>query len=273
MRTRVGRGLLALLAMATVLLGMAVASPVQAQEKSLIKEIQQRGELRVGYAVADPHQFKDAASGQWKGIAVEIMEEWAKELGVKHVPVDTSWETMIAGLQANKYDVAAALNRRPGRALAVTFSTPYMNDTGTFAVNRAKVKARTFEELDQKGTKVAVVLGTAEDKSLSRIAKNMELLRLADQNEIRIAVQSGRAQALFDDISGNAKFAKENKTIRLIIPASPILVEGIAYAIRRGYPYDDIEALNIMVEDYINTAKLKAAEAKYGLPDPEQFTK
>lgn len=252
----------------------ALLGPASAQEpKSLIKEIQQRGELRVGYATADPHSFKDTATGQWKGIAVDIMDEWAKELGVKHVPVDTSWETMIAGLQANKYDVAAALNRRPGRALAVAFSTPYMNDTGTFAVNRAKVKAKTFEELDQKGMKIAVMLGTAEDKSLTRIAKNMELLRLPDQNETRIAVQSGRAQGLFDDISGNAKFAKENKTIRLIIPGSPILVEGVAYAIRKGYSSDDIEALNIMVEDYINTAKLKAAEAKYGLPDPEQFTK
>jgi polar amino acid transport system substrate-binding protein len=258
-----------------VLLGVAgLLGSASAQEpKSLIKEIQQRGELRVGYATADPHSFKDAATGQWKGIAVDIMDEWAKELGVKHVPVDTSWETMIAGLQANKYDVAAALNRRPGRALAVAFSTPYMNDTGTFAVNRAKVKAKTFEELDQKGTKIAVMLGTAEDKSLSRIAKNMELLRLPDQNETRIAVQSGRAQGLFDDISGNAKFAQENKTIRLIIPASPILMEGIAFAIRKGYTGDDIEALNIMVEDYINTAKLKAAEAKYGLPDAEQFTK
>ncbi len=261
--------LLGLLIGLTGLVGSASAQ----EPKSLIKEIQQRGELRVGYATADPHSFKDAASGQWKGIAVEIMDEWAKELGVKHVPVDTSWETMIAGLQANKYDVAAALNRRPGRALAVTFSTPYMNDTGTFAVNRGKVKARTFEELDQKGMKIAVVLGTAEDKSLSRIAKNMDLVRLPDQNETRIAVQSGRAQGLFDDISGNAKFAKENKTIRLIIPASPILVEGIAYAIRRGYSSDDIGALNIMVEDYINTAKLKAAEVKYGLPDAEQFTK
>jgi len=273
MRTRPGRQLLALLAALASLLVLTASSPASAQEKSLIKEIQQRGELRVGYAVADPHQFKDAATGQWKGIAVELMEEWAKELGVKHVAVDTSWETMIAGLQANKYDVAAALNRRPGRSLAVTFSTPYMNDTGTFAVNRAKVKAKTFEELDQKGTKIAVVLGTAEDKSLTRVAKNMELLRLPDQNEMRIAVQSGRVQGIFDDISGNAKFAQENKTIRMIIPASPILVEGIAYAIRKGYSYDDISALNIMVEDYINTAKLKAAEAKYGLPDPEQFTK
>src|SRR5262245_22750103 len=168
---------------------LAVTAPGLAQEgKSLVKEIQQRGELRVGYATADPHQFKDSTSGQWKGIAVDIMEDWAKELGVKHVAVDTSWDAMIAGLQAGKYDVAAALNRRPARALVVTFSAPYMFDTGTFAVNRGKVKATTFEQLDQKGTKIAVMMGTAEDKSLSRVAKNLEILRLPDQNETRIAV-------------------------------------------------------------------------------------
>ena len=56
-----------------VLIGVAgLLMPASAQEpKSLIKEIQQRGELRVGYAIADPHSFKDPATGQWKGIAVE----------------------------------------------------------------------------------------------------------------------------------------------------------------------------------------------------------
>ncbi len=251
-----------------------LASPSVAQErKSLIKEIQQRGELRVGYATADPHSSKDSATGQWKGDAVDIMEEWAKELGVKHVAVDTSWDAMIAGLQAGKYDVAAALNRRPARALVVTFSTPFTYDMGTFAVNRAKIKARTFEELDKKGVKVAVMMGTAEDKSLSRVAKNLEILRLPDQNEIRIAVQSGRAQGLFDDISGNAKFAQENKTIRLIIPDVPIMLEGIAFAIRQGYTYEDIQALDIMVEDFVNTGKEKASQTKYGVVDAQQFTK
>ena len=208
-----------------------------------------------------------------EGDAVDIMEEWAKELGVKHVAVDTSWDAMIAGLQAGKYDVAAALNRRPARALVVTFSTPFTYDMGTFAVNRAKIKARTFEELDKKGVKVAVMMGTAEDKSLSRVAKNLEILRLPDQNEIRIAVQSGRAQGLFDDISGNAKFAQENKTIRLIIPDVPIMLEGIAFAIRQGYTHEDIQALDIMVEDFVNTGKEKAAQTKYGVVDAQQFTK
>ncbi len=271
MRNLLGRGGVALLAGLGVL--AALASAPQAQEKSLIKEIQQRGELRVGYALADPHAFKDSATGQWKGVAVELMEEWAKELNVKHVPVDTSWDAMIAGLQAGKYDVAAALNRRPARALVVTFSLPYMYDTGTFAVNRDKVKARGWAELDRKGTRIAVVMGTAEDKALTRITKAAELVRLADQNEARIAVQSGRAAAFFDDISGNAKYAKENKTIRLIIPEPPLEVEGIAYAIRKGYSHDDLQALDIMVENFVNTGKLRAAQDRYGLPNPQDFVK
>jgi polar amino acid transport system substrate-binding protein len=261
--------LIAILAVIALWTGVARAQ----DRKSLIKEIQQRGELRVGYATADPHSFKDSTTGQWKGIAVEIMEEWAQELSVKHVAVDTSWDAMIAGLQAGKYDVAAALNRRPARAIAVTFSVPYMNVEGTFAVSRDKVKARTWEELDRKGVKVAVMMGTAEDKSLSRVAKAMELVRLPDQNETRIALQSGRVAALFDDISGNAKFAQTNKQFRLIIPSPVINLEGTAFAIRKGYTHDDLQALDIMVENYANTGKLKAAQAKYGLPDPQAFTK
>jgi polar amino acid transport system substrate-binding protein len=271
MFTGVGRGGLTLLVV-LVLLAAAV-SPSLAQEKSLIKEIQQRGELRVGYALADPHAIKDSATGQWKGIAVEIMEEWAKELNVKHVAVDTSWDAMIAGLQAGKYDVAAALNRRPARALVVTFSVPYMYDTGTFAVNRDKVKARSWVELDKKGTKIAVVMGTAEDKALTRVAKGAELVRLPDQNEARIALQSGRATAFFDDISGNAKLAKDSRAIRLIIPDPAIEVEGIAYAIRKGYGHDDLQALDIMVENFVNTGKLRAAQDKYGLPNAQDYVK
>ena len=52
MRIRAGRQLLALLAVFATLLLLTVPSPASAQDKSLIKEIQQRGELRVGYAVA-----------------------------------------------------------------------------------------------------------------------------------------------------------------------------------------------------------------------------
>src|SRR5262245_64038956 len=122
---RIVSSLSAVVGAAALLALVAGTAPAQ-DHKSLIKEIQQRGELRVGYATADPHSFKDSTSGQWKGIAVDIMEGWAQELGVTHVAVDTSWAAMIAGLQAGRSAVGAALNRRPARAIAVTFSVPYM---------------------------------------------------------------------------------------------------------------------------------------------------
>ena len=268
--SRIGRVLSAVIA--PLLAVGVIAAPGLAQErKSLIKEIQEKGELRVGYATADPHSFKDSTTGEWKGIAVEIMKEWAQWLNVKHVAVDTSWDAMIAGLQAGKYEVAAALNRRPPRALVVTFSVPYMFVEGTFALDRAKVKARNWEELDQKGTKIAVMIKTAEDKAISRVAKNAEIIRLPDQNETRIALLSGRVQALLDDISGNAKLAAEHKSLRLVIPSPPIDLEGTGFAIRKGYTNDDLQALDIMVEDFVNTGKLRAAQNKYGLPNPKQF--
>jgi len=94
-----------------------------------------------------------------------------------------------------------------------------------------------------------------------------------EQNEARIALQSGRVASFFDDISGNAKFAQTNKQYRLIIPSPVIDLEGTAFAIRKGYFYDDLQALDIMVENYVNTGKLKAGQAKYGLPNPADFTK
>jgi polar amino acid transport system substrate-binding protein len=259
------------------LAGCGALSP-QAQEpakpSSLIAEIKQKGELKVGYAVADPHQFKDPSTGEWKGIAVDMMKNWAEVLAVKHTPVDTSWETMIQGLEAGKYDVAAALNRRPPRSLVVTYSMPYMSDRGVFAVDKNKSDAKTWPDLNKAGQTVCVVQGTAEDKSMTAMgaAVQVQVLRLGDQNECRIALQSGKANAFFDDISGVAKYANEQEWVRMIVPDPVLQLEGVGFAIRKGYSYDDVQALDIQVETWVNNGILAGAQLTYGLPDWEPFT-
>jgi len=273
MKARIAVILASLLAVVALAACQAIAPAQQAGPKSLIAEIKQKGELKVGYAVADPHQFKDPATGEWKGIAVDMMQDWATVLGVKHTPVDTSWETMIQGLDAGKYDVAAALNRRPPRALAVTYSDAYMADRGVFTVDKNKSQAKSWNDLNQAGQTICVVQGTAEDKSITTIGTQATVLRLGDQNECRIALQSGKANAFFDDISGQAKYANEQEWARLIVPDPVLQLEGVGFAIRKGYTYDDLQALDIEVENWTNNGYLKASQAKYGLPDWEPFTK
>ncbi|TMJ08920.1 MAG: transporter substrate-binding domain-containing protein [Bacillati bacterium ANGP1] len=141
----------------------------QGQEQSLLKEIHDRGELRVGFALAEPSQFKDPTTGEWKGIAVDIMSDWAKVLGVKFVPVDTSWDAMIPGLLAKKYDFASSLNRRPQRALVVTYSDSFIVDRAVFAVDTRKSQAKTWAELNKPAATICAVLSTAEDSARERM--------------------------------------------------------------------------------------------------------
>jgi len=262
-------------AMSLVLVLAAGQSQVsgQAGPKSLLKEIHDKGELRVGLALAEPHQFKDAATGEWKGIAVDMMKDWAKVLGVKFVAVDTSWDTMIPGLEANKYDIASALNRRPPRALVVTFSIPYINDLGVFAVHKDKSKAHTWADINKGSETICVVLSTAEDSAIQLVGTTAKVLRLPDENECRLALQGGRATAFFDDVSGQAQYAAKNDWVRLIVPAPPIELQGVAFAVRKGYGYDDIQALDIQIEHWVNEGLLTAAKQQYKMPDWEAYTK
>src|SRR5205085_9704727 len=87
-----------LVALAT---GPRVAVTTHAQQAtSTWQPIKQRGELRIGVTPGEPWYFKDPATGQWSGIGYRMGQQIAKDLGVKLVPVETTWGNSIAAIQA-----------------------------------------------------------------------------------------------------------------------------------------------------------------------------
>jgi hypothetical protein len=145
---------------------------------------------------------------------------------------------------------------------------PHPNVEGTFA--STGMAGANVEEFDKKGTKVAVMMGTAEDKSYPAWPRTSRSSGCPTRTKRIAFSQPGRE---FLTTSGERQVAQTNKQFRLIIPSPVINLEGTAFAIRKGYFYDDLQALDIMVENYANTGQLKAAQAKYGLPNPAEFTK
>jgi len=256
-----------------LLTGGSSAVNGQAQPGSLLREIHDKGQLLVGFALAEPIQFKDPATGEWKGIAVDMMSDWAKVLGVKFVPVDTSWDAMIPGLLAKKYDFASSLNRRPQRALVVTYSDSFITDRAVFAVDARKSKAHTWADLNNSSTTICAVLSTAEDSALQTVNPAAKITRLPDENECRLALQGGRVQAFFDDVNGQSQWAEKADWVRLIVPEPPILLQGAGFAIRKGYSYDDIQALDIEVQHWLNEGLMTQANAKYNVVDWAPFTR
>jgi len=248
-----------------LLILFCIVSSVSA--KTLWDEIREKGVLEVGVAACDPHCIQDPSTGEWSGTAVDITKRLAEVLGVEFKPVSTTWDYIIAGLQAKKWDIALALNATPDRSLAVDFSIPFVEVQLTLVYHKDNPKIPknpNFSDFDQPGIDIAVMSGTANEKTITRAAKNANILRFPDLSESRMAIISNRADALIDDNTTNYLFALANKDWALIaIPNPPLGREGICFGFRQGY-YPDIETMNIVITQMKDSGEIKLLEEKYG---------
>ncbi len=230
----------------------AVSQNVLAQEK-LWDKVQSEGVLKVGAAVAAPHAIRDPKTGEWSGVAIDVLRKFAEGMDVELKVVDTTWDNIIAGMQAGKWDIAVALNRTQRRALAINYSQPYWFYQISLVYNKNNDKIdpswKSLADFDKEGITIALMSGTAQDHSITPLIKNATISRLPDFDSSRMALIARRADVLADDADGNMLFAKSNsKWSGTVIPDPAIARQGIAFGFRKTVPLEEILALDILVE-------------------------
>lgn len=252
---------------------MSLTAGVLAQEvkfENLWAKVQGEGVLKVGVTVADePFTGKDPKTGEWDGIVIRLMRMLAEELEVDVEFIDTNWDYMIAGLQAKKWDISANLNERATRALVVNYSIPFYFYEVSYVYNKDNPKlkgATTNEDFDKKGVKCAVMSGCADDFALTRVVKNMEIVRFPDMNEIRMAVISGQADLFAANAAVNKMFVLAHKDwAEHYIPDPAISREGISFGFRKSVPLGQIQVLDIVIKYAINNGYMDEWEEEVGL--------
>jgi polar amino acid transport system substrate-binding protein len=152
--------------------------------------------LRIGVTSGEPWFYKDPASGAWSGIGYAAGEAIAAALDVKLVPVETSWGTAVAGLQADQFDVMFVLDATPQRALAVDFPVqPFFYYAQGLLVRDGLAAAR-WAELDRPEVRVAVTLGTAPDRDVTSRLPHAHIERFPSNDQAILAFQSGHVDAV-----------------------------------------------------------------------------
>src|SRR5918994_4002155 len=160
-----------------------LSSGAQAQQpaEGYWQAVQKTGTLRCGAAVAPPYVMRDPATCEYSGFFADLCRQFADVLKVKPQFVDTTWDNLIAGLQAGEWDLSLALNRTPARALAVNFSIAAMEYQISFVYNKANPKIaanpQSVADIDKPGVVLAVMSGTAQDKAVSAAVKQAQVLR------------------------------------------------------------------------------------------------
>lgn len=250
------RGLSAL----AILAGFSTSAFAQSAQ-SYWQGVQKAGVLRCGAALAAPYVMRDPATGEYSGIFSDLCREFAAVLKVKPQFIGTTWDNIVAGLQANKWDLALALNRTPERAMAVSFSIPAMDYQISLAYNKNDPKIpkdpKSVADIDKSGVVLAVMSGTAADKAISAAATNAQILRLPTENETRLAVISKRADILVDASDSNQLFTQSNPDWAVAFNPTPALTkQGVAFGLPHQLSAADVAVINIFLEEKIATGQV-----------------
>jgi polar amino acid transport system substrate-binding protein len=163
------------------------------------KEVAPGGELRVGIGVGPvPSAFwatRDPASGEPRGVTVDLARAMAKDLGVplRLVAYANSGEVTAAGSKG-EWDVAF-MPVDEVRARMVDFGPAYYLTESTYLV-AAGSPIRALADVDRPGVRVAGVEGTTTTRSAQRSLKNNTVRNYRTADELFEAMRTGNADAI-----------------------------------------------------------------------------
>jgi polar amino acid transport system substrate-binding protein len=138
-----------------------------------------------------PYFFKDIATGEWSGAAIDMAKSIAAIWDAKLEYTESTYGNSVLDLQANKVDLAFALNPTPQRALAIGFTKPMIiHPFGCVA--KKGFNPVTWGDINKPDVRIAVDLGSLHETSARRFAPNGAITAFKTRDDAILAMQSGR---------------------------------------------------------------------------------
>lgn len=153
------------------------------------------GKLRIGvYAGSPTSLVRDAATGEARGLAVDVGREFARRLGVPAELVELPRAAAVLdALKAGGADFAVT-NATPARAAEMNFSPTLLElELGYLVPPGGRVKA--IAEIDRPGVRVGVSRGSTSQATLGRELRHAAVVPAATLDEARAMLQAGSLDA------------------------------------------------------------------------------
>ena len=255
---------------ATFIQPAQAASEKKVAEGSVLKKIKKSGELVVGTS-ADypPLEFTASENGKTKyvGVDIELAKDIAKDLNVKLVIKNMSFDSLLVALETGKVDmVISAMTPTPERKQSVAFSKIYYKPSGEYFLVNKKDKDKYTSIQSLKGQTIGAQTGSNQYNLVKSQMKDSKLKGLGKINNLVLALQSGKVSAVVVEELIAKAYAENNNSLAAVRSNLKETQSGNAVAIAKGQ--DELVAQvnktidHVQKKDLINKQYLPAA-AKY----------
>jgi polar amino acid transport system substrate-binding protein len=175
---------------------MGAGTTAYAQDSTLQK-VRDSGVLRVGVTQAPPWYSKDIISGEWTGgLGVSMGKAMAVSLGVTFEPVEVTWGTAVAALQADRIDLMFVLDATDERKAAVNFPVTPLLYYSLAVLARDDLNVTDWADLNNSNISISVPQATSMDAFLTKNVPNADIQRFPGNAEAIAAFQAGRVDAV-----------------------------------------------------------------------------
>jgi cyclohexadienyl dehydratase len=219
----------------TLLLFLLVSSAI-AQSNSRLHRILQSGELRVGTTGDwNPMTVRDPATNSYKGFDIDVVNELAKDMGVKLKFVPTEWKTLINGIVADKYDISTSASVTPQRIRAVGFTKSYYQiSTVPMTLKKNLGQFKDWEDINKPSVTVAVTLGTSQEQQVKLFFPNAGIRSIEAPARDFHEVLTGRAQISVTSNLEASKLIQAHSQLAVVPVSQPRTPADLAFIVVQG---------------------------------------
>jgi cystine transport system substrate-binding protein len=200
------KSLRVLLGLALVLVLAACGKTTTTAKPSLDSELVTKGTLTIGLeGTYQPYSYhKD---GKLTGYEVELGKAIAKQMGLKPKFVESKWDSLIAGLDVNKYDlILNNVAKTPERAKKYAFTSAYTSGKSQLAVKKNNPTIKTIQDI--KGQKMAQ--SVTSNNAANVKALGGEIVPVDGFSQSIQLIEQGRVAGTVNDSASFYAYLKQN---------------------------------------------------------------
>ncbi|WP_077624050.1 amino acid ABC transporter substrate-binding protein [Sediminibacillus massiliensis] len=213
-------------------------------DNSLYDQVMEEGVLTIGtegtYA---PFTFHNE-EGELTGYDVEIIREIANRMGVEAEFEETQWDSMFAGLNAERFDlIANQVGINEDRLENYDFSNPYTYSSAVVVVPKNNEDIQSFEDLEGKRSAQSLT------SNYGAIAKEngAEIIQVEGLAQSIELIKQGRADVTVNDKLAVLDYIKQQGDANIEIAAEEEEASESAFAFNKGNE-ELVEAVNEQLE-------------------------
>ncbi len=197
-----------------------------------LAQLEKAGELVVATSPDFP-PFENLEGEEVVGIEIDILEIVCEKLGVKLNLQQMDFDSVLAGVQAGKYDMGASgISVTPEREKNMMFTAPYCLAAQAIVVKEGSaIKTKA----DLTGKNIAVQTGTTAEAFC--LENNYTVKSFAANSDAQTALTTGKVDAwVIDDLTAKDMVDAYNaeNTEKLVVLGEAMTTEPYAFAFALG---------------------------------------